>query len=49
MLDVHRMVMTGSQERSQEDLRALLATAGFTLHRVIPTGTQDNIFEALPV
>jgi hypothetical protein len=49
MLDVHRMVMTGSQERSQEDLRALLDTAGFSLLRVIKTGTQDNIFEALPV
>jgi hypothetical protein len=49
MLDVHRMVMTGSRERSQEDLRALLETAGFTLHRVIQTGTQDTLFEALPV
>jgi hypothetical protein len=49
MLDVRRMVMTGSQERSQEELRALLDTAGFHLHRVIPTGTQDNLFEALPV
>src|SRR4030095_9458448 len=49
MLDVHRMVMTGSQERSQEDLKALLETAGFTLHRVIQTGTQDQIFEASPV
>jgi hypothetical protein len=48
MLDVHRMVMTGSQERSQEDLRAFLDIAGFNLHRVIQTGTQDNIFEALP-
>jgi hypothetical protein len=49
MLDVHRMVMTGSRERSQEELRAFLETAGFTLHRVIQTGTQDQIFEAFPV
>ena len=49
LLDVQRTVMTGSQERSQEDLRAFLETAGFHLHRVIKTGTQDNIFEALPV
>ena len=49
MLDVHRMVMTGSRERSQEELRAFLETAGFNLNRVIQTGTQDNIFEALPV
>jgi hypothetical protein len=49
MLDVHRMVINGSRERSQEELRTFLETAGFTLHRVIQTGTQDNIFEALPV
>jgi len=49
MLDVHRMVMTGSQERSQDDLKALLDTAGFTLHRIIKTGTQDTLFEAFPV
>jgi O-methyltransferase domain len=49
LLDVHRMVMTGTQERSQEELRAFLEIAGFHLHRVIKTGTQDNIFEALPV
>src|SRR5262249_48979755 len=49
MLDVHRMVINGSRERSQDELRAFLETAGFSLHRVIQTGTQDNIFEALPV
>jgi len=49
MLDVHRMVINGSRERSQEELRAFLEASGFHLHRVIPTGTQDNIFEALPV
>jgi hypothetical protein len=49
MLDVHRMVINGGRERSQDELRAFLETAGFRLHRVIPTGTQDNIFEAFPV
>jgi hypothetical protein len=49
MLDVHRMVINGGRERSQDELRVFLETAGFSLHRVIPTGTQDNIFEALPV
>jgi hypothetical protein len=49
MLDVHRMVINGGRERSQDELRAFLETEGFSLHRVIPTGTQDNIFEALPV
>jgi O-methyltransferase len=49
MLDVHRMVMTGSRERGQEELEAFLERVGFILHRVISTGTQDNIFEALPV
>jgi cyclopropane fatty-acyl-phospholipid synthase-like methyltransferase len=49
MLDVQRMVMNGSRERSQDELRALLETAAFSLRRVIPTGTQDQIFEAVPV
>jgi O-methyltransferase domain len=49
MLDVQRMVINGSRERSQEELRAFLDTVGFTLHRIIQTGTQDYIFEALPV
>jgi hypothetical protein len=49
MLDVQRMVINGGRERSQDELRAFLDTAGFSLHRVIPTGTQDNIFEAVPV
>jgi O-methyltransferase domain len=43
MLDVQRMVMNGGRERSQDELRALLATADFRLHRVIPTGTQDQV------
>ena len=49
MLDVQRMVINGGRERSQDELRAFLETAGFSLHRVIPTGTLDNIFEAVPV
>jgi hypothetical protein len=48
MLDVQRMVINGGRERSEEELRAFLAAAGFNLRRVIPTGTQDNIFEAVP-
>ena len=48
MLDVQRMVINGSRERSEEELRGFLAAAGFHLRRVIQTGTQDNIFEALP-
>jgi hypothetical protein len=49
MLDVHRMVINGGRERSQDELRVFLETAGFRLHRVIQTGTQDHIFEAFPV
>ena len=49
MLDVQRMVINGGRERSQDELRAFLDTAGFRLHRVIQTGTQDQIFEAVPV
>jgi O-methyltransferase domain len=49
MLDVQRMVINGGRERSQDELRVFLETAGFRLHRVIQTGTQDHIFEAFPV
>jgi hypothetical protein len=49
MFDVLRMVINGGRERSQDELRAFLETSGFTLRRVIQTGTQDQIFEALPV
>ena len=49
MNDVRTMVMSGGQERNEEELRALLEQAGFKLDRVIQTGTQDSIFEALPV
>jgi cyclopropane fatty-acyl-phospholipid synthase-like methyltransferase len=49
MLDVHRMVSNGGRERSQDEIRAFLEAAGCSLHRVIQTGTQDHIFEAVPV
>jgi hypothetical protein len=48
MLDVQRMVINGGRERSQDELRTFLNTSGFSLRRVIPTGTQDQIFEAVP-
>jgi O-methyltransferase domain len=49
MLDVQRMVINGGRERSQNELKAFLDTAGFSLNRVIPTGTQDQIFEAVAI
>lgn len=43
------LVSPGGQERTEAEYRALLAAAGFTLSRVIPTGTRVDIVEGLPI
>jgi hypothetical protein len=43
------LVSPGGQERSEAEYRALLAAAGFTLNRVIPTGTRFHLVEGLPI
>jgi hypothetical protein len=49
LFDVVMLLMTGGKERTVEEYRRLLAGAGFRLNRVIPTSTDLNIMEALPV
>ena len=49
MADLHMMVVTGGQERTETHYRALLAGAGFALRRVIPTSIGESIVEARPV
>jgi hypothetical protein len=46
--DLNMLVAPGGQERTREEFAALLATAGFTLARVIPTGTRHSLIEATP-
>jgi hypothetical protein len=41
--------MTGGQERTESEYRALLAQAGFHLTRIIPTGSPFHVLEAVAV
>ena len=44
--DLHMQVMLGGKERTEEEFRALLGNAGFTLQRVIATASPLKILEA---
>ncbi len=48
MLDMQMMVMLGGRERTLEEFRALLESAGFQLTRVIPTESPFQLIEAIP-
>ena len=47
-IDLVMMTITGGKERTVEEHRALLATAGFQLNRAIPVLPDITIIEALP-
>ena len=46
-LDLHMLVMLGARERTAEEYRILLDSAGFELARVIPTKAGPAIVEAV--
>jgi predicted protein tyrosine phosphatase len=46
--DLNMLVAPGGQERTREEFASLLAAAGFTLTRVIPTGTRHSLIEGAP-
>jgi hypothetical protein len=48
-IDLYMLVLTGGLERTVDEYRELLARAGLSLSRVVPSGTGFIIFEALPV
>ena len=48
-IDLYMLVITGGLERTVDEYRELLAHAGLSLSRVVPSGTGFMIFEALPV
>jgi hypothetical protein len=48
-LDIIMLAVTGGRERTEAEYRALLAAAGFTLERVLPTRSQYSIVEAVAV
>jgi hypothetical protein len=49
IIDLFMLVLTGGRERNPDEYRSLLARAGFRLNRVVPTGFDFVILEALPV
>lgn len=49
IIDLWLMLLLGAKERTSEQYTELLASAGFRLTRVIPTGSPVSIIEAVPV
>jgi hypothetical protein len=47
-MDMNMMVLMAGQERTESEFRALLAEAGFSLTRVIPTRVPWQIIESHP-
>lgn len=48
-VDLVMLVLTGGRERSTDEYRELLASAGFRLNKVFPTAAQFAVIEAFPV
>jgi hypothetical protein len=48
-LDLLRLITVAAQERTAAEYRALLASAGFHLTRIIPVGGLSSLLEAIPV
>ena len=48
MVDLVMLTITGGKERTVEEHRALLASAGFRLNRTIPVSAEITIVEAFP-
>jgi len=48
-LDLNMLVMTpGGRERTADEYRELLAKAGLSLNRIVPTQGNDSVVEAIP-
>ncbi|WP_198539518.1 methyltransferase [Streptomyces graminilatus] len=48
IIDLNMMVLSGGRERTADEFRRLLAAAGFTLTRVLPTRSPSSVVEAVP-
>jgi len=48
-IDIVMLILTGGRERSPDEYRELLASAGFRLSRIVPTAAQFAVIEAFPV
>lgn len=49
LLDLEMMVITGGRERTEQEYRSLLASAGFRLERVLSAPGEISVLEARPV
>jgi hypothetical protein len=49
ILDVIMLALTGGQERTEAEYRAVLEKAGFRLNRVVPTESAVSVIEAVPI
>jgi hypothetical protein len=47
-LDLNMLVLTKGRERTEEQYRSLFEAAGFTLSRVVATGSELSIIEGRP-
>ena len=48
LLDLTMLVIPGGKERTEAEYRALFATAGFRLTRVVPTAAEVCVIEGEP-
>ena len=48
-LDLWMLVFAGGRERTEEEYRTLLRSAGLSLSKVVPTGSPVNVIETVPV
>lgn len=46
-LDLVMLMIPGGKERTEDEYRALFAQAGFELNRIVPTGTEVSVIEAV--
>ena len=49
LLDLTMLTMAGGKERTEEEFRKLLSSAGFELKRIVPTDADVSVLEAVPV
>ena len=48
LLDLEMLAVPGGRERTADEYRALLSTAGLQLSRIVPTEAPSSIIEAIP-
>ncbi len=49
LIDLEMMLMPGGRERTEKEVRALFARAGFEITKILPTKASDSVTEARPV